>query len=79
MGNLNWQGKDPNLSVDIPVNAVTSDYGKTIGWKIIQGRDFSKEFASDSTAFIINEAAVKFMGFKNPIGKIIDLIINHSM
>ena len=72
VGNLNWEGKDPNLSVDIPVNAVTSDYGKTIGWKIIQGRDFSKEFASDSSAFIINEAAVKFMGFKNPIGKIID-------
>ncbi|HUZ57413.1 MAG TPA: FtsX-like permease family protein [Hanamia sp.] len=72
VGNLNWEGKDPNLSLDIPVNAVTSDYGKTIGWKIIQGRDFSKEFTSDSSAFIINEAAVKFMGFKNPIGKIID-------
>jgi putative ABC transport system permease protein len=71
VGNLNWEGKDPNLSIDIPVNAVTSEYGKTIGWHITQGRDFSKDFASDSSAFIINEAAVKFMGFKNPIGKTI--------
>jgi ABC-type antimicrobial peptide transport system permease subunit len=72
VGNLNWEGKDPNVSVNIAVNAVTSDYGKTIGWNIIKGRSFSKDLASDSSAFIINEAAVKFMGFKNPIGKTIE-------
>ena len=72
VGNLNWEGKDPNLSLDIPVNAVTCTYGKTIGWSITQGRDFSKDLVSDSSAFIINEAAVKFMSFKNPIGKTIE-------
>src|SRR5690606_22953898 len=50
---------------------LSHDYGKTIGWNIIQGRDFSRDFATDSTAFVLNEAAVKYMGLDNPIGKII--------
>ncbi len=36
-----------------------------------EGRDFSKNFASDSTAVILNESAVKLMGLKQPIGKTI--------
>ncbi|OQP54271.1 ABC transporter permease [Niastella yeongjuensis] len=70
-GGFDWEGKDPNFAVDFPNNANTWEYGKTIGWKIKQGRDFSREFASDSTAFILNESAVAFMGLKDPIGKII--------
>jgi ABC-type antimicrobial peptide transport system permease subunit len=71
-GGFDWEGKDPNQGVDFPNNAVTVDYGKTIGWEIKQGRDFSRDFASDSSAFILNEAAVKFIGFKNdPVGQII--------
>jgi len=71
-GGFDWEGKDPNQGVDFPNNAVTVEYGKTIGWKIIDGRDFSREFASDSSAFILNEAAVKFIGFKtNPVGQVI--------
>ena len=71
-GGFNWEGKDPNQAVDFPNNSVSVDYGKTIGWKIIEGRDFSREFASDSNAFILNEAAVKFIGFKtNPVGQVI--------
>jgi ABC-type antimicrobial peptide transport system permease subunit len=70
-GGFNWEGKDPNQAVDFPNNSVSYEYGKTIGWKIKEGRDFSREFATDSAAFILNESAVKFIGLKNPIGKII--------
>lgn len=70
-GGFDWEGKDPNLAVDFPNNAVTYDYGKTVGWKIKEGRDFSKEFTSDTLAFILNESAVKFIGFKEPIGSIL--------
>jgi putative ABC transport system permease protein len=70
-GGFDWEGKDPNLAVDFPNNAVTYEYGKTVGWKIKQGRDFSREFATDSAAFILNESAVTFIGLKDPIGKII--------
>ncbi|HEX6226878.1 MAG TPA: ABC transporter permease [Chryseolinea sp.] len=71
-GGFNWEGKDPNQGVDFPNNSVSVDYGKTIGWEVIEGRDFSRDFASDSNAFILNEAAVKFIGFKgNPVGQVI--------
>jgi putative ABC transport system permease protein len=66
-----WPGKDPNMSVDFPTNDVSYDYGKTIGWTIKQGRDFSKAFATDSTALVVNETAVKFMNLKDPVGQVI--------
>ncbi len=68
-GGFEWEGKDPNLAVDFPNSAVSVDYGKAIQWDIIEGRDFSKDFASDSAAFVINEAAAKFIGLKDPVGK----------
>ena len=66
---FSWKEKDPNLSIDFGVVSASYDYGKTIGWKIKEGRDFSRDFATDSSAFILNEAAVHFMGLKNPVGE----------
>lgn len=70
-GGFDWEGKDPNLSVDFPNSNVTYEWGKTVGWKVKEGRDFSRDFATDSSAFIINEAMKQFLGFKNPVGKIL--------
>jgi putative ABC transport system permease protein len=66
-----WPGKDPNMSVDFPTNDVSYDYGKTLGWTVKEGREFSKDYATDSTAILLNETAVKFMNLKKPIGTII--------
>ncbi|MBX2900164.1 MAG: ABC transporter permease [Cyclobacteriaceae bacterium] len=68
-GGFNWNGKDPALAVDFPNNGVNHEFGKTVGWKFTAGRDFSREFASDSLAFVINEATAKFLGFENPVGE----------
>jgi ABC-type antimicrobial peptide transport system permease subunit len=68
---LDWEGKDPGTAVDFPNSNVTVEWGKTIGWNILKGRDFSKDFASDSSSFVINESLAKFLGFNNPIGKTI--------
>ena len=68
-GGFDWEGKDPNIAVDFPNNAVTEEYGKTIGWKIKEGRDFSRNFGTDSLSFIVNESAATFMNMKDPIGK----------
>jgi len=65
---FDWPGKDPSLSVDFQQSAVSYDYGKTVTWQFTGGRDFSREFMSDSSALIINETAVRFMGLKNPLG-----------
>lgn len=48
---------------------VDYEYLETIGMKINKGRNFSRDFGSDSTAIILNETAVKLAGFQNPIGK----------
>jgi ABC-type antimicrobial peptide transport system permease subunit len=64
---FNWQGKDPNSLPSFGTIAVTEDFGKTIGWQLKEGRDFSKEFATDSLALILNESAVKLVGMKRDI------------
>jgi putative ABC transport system permease protein len=68
---FNWKGKDPAMQENIYRGAVDFEFGKTVGWKIKEGRDFSRSFASDSSAMILNEAAVKYMGLENPVGETI--------
>ncbi len=70
-GGFMWKGKDPNQGVDFPNTNVTFEYGKTVGWQFVDGRDFSRSFATDTAAFVLNESAVKYIGFKNPVGEII--------
>jgi putative ABC transport system permease protein len=65
-----WPGKDPGLDAEFAVCNVTRNFGKTVGWELADGRDFSDELATDSLdAIIINEAAVKYMGLKDPVGQ----------
>lgn len=68
---FDWKGKEPLVDPLFGTIAVTHDYGKTIGWKITEGRDFSREFSTDSSAFILNESAVKITGMENPVGQVI--------
>ncbi|HEY9048037.1 MAG TPA: ABC transporter permease [Ohtaekwangia sp.] len=67
-GGFDWKGKDPDLQTDFGTIWITHEYGKTVGWKVKEGRDFSREFSTDSSSIILNEAAVKFMNIKEPIG-----------
>lgn len=66
--NWNWEGNPPDQKTNFGTIAVTHDYGKTIGWQFKAGRDFSRQFATDNTAVIINETAAKNMGVPNPVG-----------
>ena len=45
------------------------DYLKTLGIKLLKGRNFSPKFGSDSSSIILNEAAVKQMGFSLSAGQ----------
>ena len=69
-GGFSWAGKDPNLDTDFATIWVTHEFGKTVGWQFKEGRDLSREFA-DSMSVVVNEAAVKFMGIKDPVGTMI--------
>ena len=66
-----WDGKAPGTNPLFGTIAVTRDFGKTIGWHVQQGRDFSRDFVSDTSAMILNKSAVQLIGFKDPIGKIV--------
>ena len=47
---------------------VDFDYIETMGMEIIKGRNFSRTFSTDSSAIIVNEAAVRHFGWDEPIG-----------
>ena len=69
---MNWQGKDPGTKIQINRYTEDGDLVKTAGMQLVEGRDIdTKNYPTDSTACLISEAAVKAMGFKNPIGQII--------
>jgi putative ABC transport system permease protein len=70
-GDLDWKGKDPAMVADFGNVGVTTEYGKTVGWQFTEGRDFSSQFLTDSAAIVLNEAAVKYMNLKDPVGEII--------
>jgi ABC-type antimicrobial peptide transport system permease subunit len=68
---IEWREKDPGLAVFFRNVNVTHEFGKTIGWSIKEGRDFSKDFLSDTSSAILNEEGLKITGLKNPIGELI--------
>jgi len=70
-GDVSWKGKDPSMTSFFGNINVSTNYGKTVGWQFTDGRDFSSRSVADSTAIVLNEAAVKYMGLKNPVGEIV--------
>ena len=61
--------KDKATDKTIPISMLTTDhdYIKTLGLKIIAGRDFSRDFPSDEkNAFILSETAAKILGHTDP-------------
>ncbi|WP_310093485.1 ABC transporter permease [Mucilaginibacter pocheonensis] len=69
--NLSWKGKDPNRQEVFGTILVDRDFGSVVGWQMKEGRNFSKEFPSDSSGFLFNEAAIRQMGLREPIGETI--------
>ena len=65
-----WNGRPIDENFWIGKAYITPEYGKTVGWQIIQGRDLSRSFASDTAAVILNESMLKYMGVKNPLGMV---------
>lgn len=65
-GGFDWAGKDPAFNANFGTIGVSHDFGKAVGWQFIGGRDFSRQFSTDSTGMVINESALKYMGFKAP-------------
>jgi putative ABC transport system permease protein len=73
---MEWIGKDPNTKT--VVIHVTVGYGflKIMNLQLLQGRDFSPDFPTDSLGYIINETALKLIGYKDPIGQPLSIFKN---
>ncbi|MES2829960.1 MAG: FtsX-like permease family protein [Bacteroidota bacterium] len=67
---LEWEGMaEGGKKMSFDYIQTTYDFLKTNNISLIAGRDFSKEHASDSSAVLLNETAVKLMGLKNPLAE----------
>ncbi|HTR28685.1 MAG TPA: ABC transporter permease [Puia sp.] len=64
-----WPGKQPGERIALGTIWVKQDYFKTLGMTLVQGRDF--DGISDKATVIMNEAAVRRLGLKNPLGQTI--------
>jgi putative ABC transport system permease protein len=66
---VRWDGKDPNVNISFNNTSVGYDFVSTMQLKLVAGRDFSQDFPTDSNNYILNEAALKRIGYSNPIGR----------
>ena len=71
--NFSWDGKDPNTDISLDVVLTEWDYEKAARLQFVEGRPFSRAFTTDSNAVILNEAALKLIGYKDPVGKTMKL------
>lgn len=70
---LGWPGKPEELRVNFATIAADYDYTQTMGIKVLMGRDFSRDFKSDTSAVLINKAGLDLMNLEEPIGTQLDL------
>jgi ABC-type antimicrobial peptide transport system permease subunit len=68
---FSWEGKNPGDDPMLDLIVTEWDYEKAAGLKFIAGRPFSREHKTDSNAVILNESALRLIGYKDPIGKTI--------
>jgi putative ABC transport system permease protein len=66
---VEWTGKDPNVRIRFIQAAVGYDFINTLKLNLLAGRDFSKDFPTDTAGYVINETAAKRMGYINPVGQ----------
>jgi ABC-type antimicrobial peptide transport system permease subunit len=70
---ISWPGKDPTVSISFTDLSIGYGFIETAGIKLSAGRSFSREYATDKSAIIVNQAAIDIMGIKDPIGKTVHL------
>ncbi len=68
-GGVDWDGKDPNINIQFTQASIGYNFVRTLKLNLLQGRDFSKDFGTDTAGYLVNEAALKRIGYKDPIGR----------
>jgi len=73
---IDWEGKDPNEDLYFEGFGAGYDFIETMNMQMKEGRSFSRNYGDEYSKIILNEAAVKAMHLKNPVGKNITLFGN---
>ena len=66
---VRWDGRDPDDDTLYNIIQVSHGFIDVMKMELVDGRDFSKEFGTDSLNVIVNEAAARAMGFEDPVGQ----------
>ncbi|MDO3627464.1 ABC transporter permease [Mucilaginibacter sp. BT774] len=67
-----WSGQLPGETLSLAIIGVSdADYFRTLGMRMAAGRNFTGNLGADSLSVVLNEAAVKRMRYKDPIGQVI--------
>jgi len=70
---LGWEGKNPDEQVKFENVSINMGLIETMGFEMVDGRAFSPDFGDEGSKIILNEAAVRTIGFEDPIGQIVNL------
>lgn len=70
---LTWEGKNPDEQVKFENITVNMGLIETMEFEMLEGRTFSQEFGEENSKLILNEAAVKAIGFTEPVGQVLNL------
>jgi putative ABC transport system permease protein len=73
LSGIKWPGMMSDNNIQFNKVLTTADFIRTTGLKVVQGRDFSEKYASDTAAVLVSKATVKTMGLLRPIGQVIDM------
>ena len=71
---IGWEGKNPEDNTQFQIAMVNYDLIETLDMKMVTGRSFSRDFATDNTGIIFNETAIAAMGLEDPIGKTVNFL-----
>jgi putative ABC transport system permease protein len=64
---MDWPGKVPGHEISIMVTSVGYNWIRTTGLQLMQGRDFSPAYGTDTSACLVNEATIRRLGLKAPV------------
>jgi putative ABC transport system permease protein len=70
---IEWEGKNPDEKIPFAIRPVNYDAIEMMDIEVKEGRSFSRKFSGDSLKVVFNEAAIKAMALKDPIGKEVSL------
>jgi ABC-type antimicrobial peptide transport system permease subunit len=71
---LNWEGRAEDDDPIFSFEGIGYDYFKTCEMEFVEGRGFSKDFSDDEKNYVLNESAIRRIGYEsNALGRMFDM------